>query len=127
MDKSKPFVFSVLIKGEGTYKPSFHWKLNAGRIGKGQDSREIVATTTGATARPQTVSRDINPQYWHLINEFEKLTGVPLLLNTLFNVQEPIVLSPADAINTFSKASFDALVLENHLVVRNQGEPAKQA
>jgi len=52
---------------------------------------------------------------------------VPLLLNTSFNVREPIVLSPADAINTFSKASFDALVLENHLVVRNQGEPAKQA
>ena len=71
------------------------------------------------TARPQTVSRDINPRYWQLINEFEKLTGVPLLLNTSFNVQEPIVLSPADAINTFSKASFDALVLENHLVVRD--------
>ena len=73
------------------------------------------------------MSRDINPRYWQLIDEFEKLTGVPLLLNTSFNVQEPIVLSPADAINTFSKASFDALVLENHLVVRNEIQPAKQA
>jgi carbamoyltransferase len=70
------------------------------------------------TARPQTVSRHLNPRYWQLISEFEKLTGVPLLLNTSFNVQEPIVLSPADAINTFSRASFDALVLENNLVVR---------
>lgn len=70
------------------------------------------------TARPQTVSRHVNPRYWQLIHEFEKLTGVPLLLNTSFNVQEPIVLSPADAINTFSRASFDALVLENNLVER---------
>ena len=70
------------------------------------------------TARPQTVSRHVNPRYWGLISEFNKLTGVPLLLNTSFNVQEPIVLSPQDAINTFTRASFDALVLENHLVVR---------
>jgi len=74
------------------------------------------------TARPQTVSRHANPRYWALISEFEKLTGVPLLLNTSFNVQEPIVLSPQDAINTFTRASFDALVLENHLVVR-KGNP----
>ena len=72
------------------------------------------------TARPQTVSRHVNPRYWELIHEFEKLTGVPLLLNTSFNVQEPIVLSPADAINTFSRASFDALVLENNLVLRKE-------
>ncbi|HJP94982.1 MAG TPA: carbamoyltransferase C-terminal domain-containing protein [Pyrinomonadaceae bacterium] len=72
------------------------------------------------TARPQTVTRDINPRYWQLIREFEKLSGVPLLLNTSFNVQEPIVLSPEDAIKTFSRASFDALVLENHLVVRKE-------
>ena len=72
------------------------------------------------TARPQTVSRDLNPRYWKLISEFEKLTDVPLLLNTSFNVQEPIVLSPEDAIKTFSRASFDALVLENHIVVRRE-------
>ena len=71
------------------------------------------------TARPQTVSRQVNPRYWNLIKEFEKVTGVPLLLNTSFNVQEPIVLSPEDAIKTFNRASFDALVLENHLVIRD--------
>ena len=72
------------------------------------------------SARPQTVNRDLNPRYWKLIREFEKLTGVPLLLNTSFNIQEPIVLSPQDAIKTFSRASFEALVLENHLVVRSE-------
>jgi carbamoyltransferase len=70
------------------------------------------------TARPQTVRRDVNPRYWALINEFAKLTGVPVLLNTSFNVQEPIVCRPEDAVKTFLGANFDALVLENHLAVR---------
>jgi carbamoyltransferase len=69
------------------------------------------------TARPQMVSRETNPRYWGLIEEFRKLTGIPMLLNTSFNVQEPIVCTPEDAIRTFEKANFDALVLENNLVV----------
>lgn len=70
------------------------------------------------TARPQMVSKKVNPRYWNLINEFKKLTGIPLLLNTSFNIQEPIVCTPEDAINTFRNANFDALVLENNLVLR---------
>jgi carbamoyltransferase len=70
------------------------------------------------TARPQMVNKDVNPRYWNLINEFRKLTGIPLLLNTSFNIQEPIVCTPQDAINTFGNANFDALVLENNLVLR---------
>ena len=71
------------------------------------------------SARPQMVSRKTNPRYWSLIDEFRKLTGIPMLLNTSFNVQEPIVCSPQDAINTFQNANFDALVLENNLVLRS--------
>jgi carbamoyltransferase len=70
------------------------------------------------TARPQMVNKEVNPRYWNLINEFKKLTGIPMLLNTSFNVQEPIVCTPEDAINTFRNANFDALVLENSLVLR---------
>ncbi|MDQ1558579.1 MAG: carbamoyltransferase [Pyrinomonadaceae bacterium] len=70
------------------------------------------------TARPQTVSRRTNPRYWHLIDEFARLTGVPMVLNTSFNIQEPIVCTPQNAINTFQGANFDGLVLENHLVLR---------
>lgn len=70
------------------------------------------------TARPQMVSRETNPRYWRLIDEFRQITGIPMLLNTSFNVQEPIVCTPQDAINTFRKANFDALVLENNLVTR---------
>lgn len=70
------------------------------------------------TARPQTVRRDVNPRYWELIDQFARLTGVPMLLNTSFNIQEPIVCRPEDAVKTFIGANFDALVLENNLVVR---------
>lgn len=71
------------------------------------------------TARPQTVSRATNPRYWQLIDEFARLTGVPMLLNTSFNIQEPIVCTPQDAINTFKGANFDGLILENLLVLRS--------
>ncbi len=70
------------------------------------------------TARPQMVSRRTNPRYWSLIEEFRKLTGIPLLLNTSFNIQEPIVCTPEDAIRTFRGSAFDALVLGNSLVLR---------
>jgi len=72
------------------------------------------------TARPQMVNKDVNPRYWNLINEFRKLTGIPMLLNTSFNIQEPIVCTPQDAVNTFNNANFDALVLENNLVLQDK-------
>jgi carbamoyltransferase len=75
------------------------------------------------TARPQTVSRKTNPRYWKLLNEFERIAGVPVLLNTSFNIQEPIVCKPADAVRTFQAASFDALILEDHLVLRQSRQP----
>jgi carbamoyltransferase len=72
------------------------------------------------TARPQTVSQKTNPRYWKLLKEFERIAGVPVLLNTSFNIQEPIVCKPADAVRTFQAASFDALILEDHLVLRQK-------
>ncbi len=84
-----------------------------------KDNWEIPGVVhVDGTARPQMVNKDVNPCYWNLINEFRKLTGIPMLLNTSFNIQGPIVCSPQDAINTFKNASFDALVLENNLVLR---------
>lgn len=74
------------------------------------------------TARPQMVNKDVNPRYWNLINEFRKITGIPMLLNTSFNIQEPIVCSPQDAVNTFGNANFDALVMENNLVLRENNQ-----
>jgi carbamoyltransferase len=83
-----------------------------------QRSRVPAVVHVDGSARPQTVSAETNPRYWQLIREFEALTDVPMLLNTSFNVQEPIVCTPTDAVATFQRASFDALVLEDHLVLR---------
>ncbi|HEY9404158.1 MAG TPA: carbamoyltransferase C-terminal domain-containing protein [Pyrinomonadaceae bacterium] len=84
-----------------------------------QQKRIPSVVHVDGTARPQTVSRATNPRYWQLIDEFARLTGVPMLLNTSFNIQEPIVCSPQDAINTFKGANFDGLILENLLVLRS--------
>ena len=59
--------------------------------------------------------------YWNLINEFKKLTGVPIILNTSFNDKdEPIVQSPEDAIADFVKMDLDALVLDNILLLKER-------
>ncbi len=65
------------------------------------------------TARPQTVSKTSEPLYWELIHEFERAAGVPVVLNTSFNIQEPIVCTPEEAVSTFLRSSVDTLVMEN--------------
>lgn len=72
------------------------------------------------TSRIQTVREETNPQYYKLIQEFEALTGVPIVLNTSFNDREPIVCSPQDAVNTFLKTRIDYLAIGNFLVSRGE-------
>lgn len=73
------------------------------------------------TLRPQLVSKEINPRYYNLIEEFYKLTNVPILLNTSFNVKgEPIVCTPVDAIRCFYSSGIDILVLNNFVIYKNQ-------
>jgi carbamoyltransferase len=72
------------------------------------------------TARVQTVSEDTNPVLYRLLKEFEALTGVPVLINTSFNVKgEPIVETPADAVVCFLTTGIDNLVLHDRLISKN--------
>jgi carbamoyltransferase len=74
-------------------------------------------THVDGTARLQTVHRETNPRFHQLLKEFEKLSGIPVLLNTSFNVMgEPIVESPQDAIRCFFSTGLDYLVLGNYIV-----------
>ena len=76
-----------------------------------------AVTHVDGSARPQTVERDVNPLYWRLINEFGKRTGVPVVMNTSFNLRgEPIVCSPTDAVRTFFSSGMDALVIGSFVV-----------
>ena len=73
-------------------------------------------THVDGTARIQTVNREFNKKYYDLINCFYKHTGIPMLLNTSFNCQEPIVESPEDALTTFKNTGLDILVIDDFIV-----------
>ena len=80
---------------------------------------EIPAVThVDGSGRLQTVSREMNPRYYQLIEEFYKLSGVPMVLNTSFNENEPIVCTPRDAIDCFLKTKMDVLYIGNHAIRR---------
>ncbi len=87
---------------------------------KPEKQSEIPAVThVDGTGRLQTVSRDVSPRYYALIDRFREKTGVPILLNTSFNENEPIVNTPAEALDCFLRTQMDMLVIENCLIVRN--------
>ena len=73
------------------------------------------------SARIQTVHKETNPRYWELINEFKKLTGFALVVNTSFNVRgEPIVCSPFDAFRCFMSTDMDVLVINHHVFYKEE-------
>ena len=83
------------------------------------EKRSIIPSVTHVddSARPQTVEKDVNPLYYRLIDEFGKRTGVPVIMNTSFNLRgEAIVNTPTDAIRTFFSSGMDALVLGSFLL-----------
>jgi carbamoyltransferase len=83
------------------------------------EKRSVIPSVThvDGSARPQTVEKEINPLYYRLIDEFGRRTGVPVIMNTSFNLRgEAIVHTPTDAIRTFYSSGMDALVLGSFLV-----------
>jgi len=78
-----------------------------------------AVTHVDGTGRLQTVDKDISPRYYALIDLFRKKTGVPVLLNTSFNENEPIVNTPQEALDCFLRTNMDMLVLENCVIERN--------
>ena len=85
------------------------------------EKRHLIPAVThvDGTGRLQTVGREQNPLYWELINAFFKLTDIPVVLNTSFNLNgEAIVCSPQDALRTFFSSGLDALILGNRLVTK---------
>ena len=84
---------------------------------KGSRADEIPAVSHRQTARIQSVRSDVNPDFYELISRFDAVTGVPMLLNTSFNVRgEPIVSSPHDAIRTFVNSGIDTLIVGDYMV-----------
>jgi carbamoyltransferase len=87
----------------------FPWRSDAGE--------RVPAVNHEGTGRVQTLRREWNPLYFDLVHQFGEATGVPVLLNTSFNLRgEPIVGSPANACDTFLNSGLDYLVIGNHIV-----------
>lgn len=85
------------------------------------DKRALIPAVThvDGTGRLQTVMKDVSPRYYRLIDTFRQATGVPILLNTSFNENEPIVNTPAEALDCYLRTQMDMLVLENCVISRS--------
>jgi carbamoyltransferase len=83
-----------------------------------------AVTHVDYSARVQTVARGDNPRFYHLLSEFEKRTGCPVLVNTSFNVRgEPPVCTPEDAYRCFMRTEMDNLVLGNFVLEKKEQKP----
>jgi carbamoyltransferase len=121
----RPFAPSILEEHTADYFEQSHpapTMLMVYQI-KPERRAEIPAVThVDGSGRLQTVTRSLNPRYYELISEFYKLTGVPVVLNTSFNENEPVVCTPREAINCFLKTKMDVLYLGNCVVRRHSDE-----
>ncbi|HYK50458.1 MAG TPA: carbamoyltransferase C-terminal domain-containing protein, partial [Terriglobales bacterium] len=87
-----------------------------------QEKRKLIPAVThvDGSGRLQTVSQDTNPLYWQLITAFYERTGIPMVLNTSFNENEPVVCKPEEALDCFLRTQMDVLVLGNVKISRDK-------
>ena len=117
----RPFAPSILDERVGDYFEQTHPAPTMLMVYQIREERrgEVPAVThVDGSGRLQTVSRDVNARYYQLISDFAALTGVPIVLNTSFNENEPVVCTPQQAIDCFQKTKMDVLYLGNHAVRR---------
>lgn len=118
----RPFAPSILYEKKDEYliraKESPFMTL-AFEVGEKIKEKIPAIVHIDNTARPHLVKRDVNPRYWKLISEFEKISGIAAILNTSFNIQgEPIVCSPIEALKTFYATDIEYLAIGNFLVYK---------
>jgi carbamoyltransferase len=118
----RPFAPSILAESTGEWFEKSHpspFMTLAYPVRPEKRGRIPAPTHVDGTGRLQTVTREANPRYWSLIKAFEQVTGVPVVLNTSFNDNEPIVCRPEEALDCFQRTQMDALVLGDFLVTRS--------
>ena len=117
----RPFAPSILAEKTGEWFEKSHpspFMTLAYSVRPDKRAKIPAPTHVDGTGRLQTVTREANPRYHALISEFERQTGVPVVLNTSFNDNEPIVCRPEEALDCFLRTKMDALVLGNYLITR---------
>jgi carbamoyltransferase len=117
----RPFCPSVIAENIGDYFETNYpspFMVQAYKIKPQQRNRIPAVVHEDGTGRLQTVERDVNPRYWKLLKRFGELTGVPILLNTSFNENEPIVNTPAEALDCFLRTNMDVLAMGSFLLLK---------
>src|SRR6202008_4937168 len=117
----RPFAPSILEERVGDYFEQTHpapTMLTVYQVKKERWNEIPAVTHVDGSGRLQTVSRRVNDRYYQLIADFDDLTGVPVILNTSFNENEPIVCTPEQAIDCFKKTRMDVLAIGSFMVVK---------
>ena len=117
----RPFAPSVLREFVSEWfeqEDDVPFMMQVYQIRKEKRSKIPAVTHIDGSGRLQTVNKDTNFRYYHLISAFEELTGVPMVLNTSFNENEPIVCKPEEALNTFLRTKMDLLVMGGWMLRR---------
>ena len=101
---------------DGSLKAVFMMKVL--KFKKGKQNQIPAVCHVDGSGRLQTVYKDTNERYYELIRNFELKTGIPILLNTSFNENEPIVCKPEEALDCFLRTKMDVLVLNDYYISR---------
>lgn len=121
-EEFRPFAPSVLEEMQNEYfymhNTISKFMLNVYKVKEIAKKKVPAVVHVDGTSRVQTVNDKINKKFYNLIKEFYKITEIPILLNTSFNKNEPIVCSPDDAISCFKNTKLDVLVMQNFIIER---------
>ncbi len=119
----RPFAPSILVERQNEYFEYDHpspFMLHVYKIRLEKRAQLCAVNHMDDTGRLQTVSREENPLYYDLIRAFERRTGIPVILNTSFNENEPIVCKPEEAIDCFKRTRMDVLAIGPYLVLKTE-------
>jgi carbamoyltransferase len=119
----RPFAPSVLAERQSEYFEHDHpspFMLHVYKIRAEKRAQLCAVSHVDDTGRLQTVAREENPLYYDLIKAFDRRTGIPVVLNTSFNENEPIVCTPEDAIDCFRRTRMDALAIGPFLALKSE-------
>ena len=121
----RPFAPSVLkdqVKEWFESDADVPFMMKVFQILEKQREKIPAVTHVDGSGRLQTVTEEGNAKYYHLINAFFKKTGVPMLLNTSFNENEPVVCTPGEALACFLRTNMDVLVLGSNIITRQEAQ-----
>ncbi len=119
----RPFAPSILREHVGAWfetEDDVPFMMQVYQIRPERRSEIPAVTHVDGSGRLQSVQHETNPRYWRLIESFRELTGVPMLLNTSFNENEPVVCRPEEALDCFLRTKMDILVLGDYFIERAQ-------